>query len=223
MQLLYEAGCEQSPMQKLQICLLMSSKTDLDFENGIMPREDWLVEAQRIIENENIPHLLAENSLPLQEAVRWRILYACCIVRVISLFFGSQRPTVLSGLPFEIPVISQKDLEDDARAPWHLPISEKYQLAEIFLAKLELFRHISLICNAILQHSAQKQSLAKTGAAIRPRHSITGELEVCESDVCSWKTDYAHLLDRQPKASPRPTPDELPVLVHKAFLQLTFE
>lgn len=201
----------------------MSTKTNSDFENGMMPREDWLVEAQCIIKNENIPHLLAENSLPRREATRWRILYACCIVRVISLFFGSQRPTVLSGLPFEVPAISQKDLEDDSRAPWHLPISEKYQLAEIFLAKLELFRHISLICNAILQHSVQKQSPLKTSASIRPGHSITGELEICESDICGWKTDYAHLLDRQSKASPRPTPEELPVLVHKAFLQLTYE
>ncbi|KAL5359675.1 hypothetical protein BJX96DRAFT_174567 [Aspergillus floccosus] len=220
---LYDLGCEQSPMQKVQICLLMSTTTSPILENGMMPRENWILEAQKILKDANIPLLLSQNSQPPHQMARWRVLYSCCILRVIAFLLGSQRAIVASGLPFEIPSVTLSDMDDEIRAPWHLELDVKRKLADLFLAKLELFRHFSLICNVILHHTEVQESPTQGGHSRKPGRSIIGELEECEAAVSNWRAEYAHLLQDQQATSHPPTAEELPWLTHKAFLHLTYE
>jgi hypothetical protein len=201
----------------------MSTSTCPDFQNGMIQRENWIIEAQRILKEVNVPMLLSQSSLPLRQIARWRILSACCILRVIAFLLGSQRVIIASGLPLEIPTVTLSDMDDEIRAPWHLDLGVKRKLAELFLAKLELFRPFSLICNVILQHTEVQQSPAESGRSRRLGRSIIGELEECEAAVSNWRAEYAQIMQDQQAASHTPTAEELPWLTHKAFLQLTYE
>ncbi|PGH20097.1 hypothetical protein AJ80_03665 [Polytolypa hystricis UAMH7299] len=221
--ILYEAGCETGSMQKVQICLLLSTSTRPTFENGVIPREHWLLEAQHILNVANVPYLLSQTSLPPRQLSRWKLLYSCCIQRVLAFLLGSQRVNVASSIALEIPSISLRDLYEELKVPWYLSVEAKRKLASLFLAKIDLFRHITLICNIIIRHSGQHVTSMVSSLPRPYKRSIMGELEECEGAVSDWRVQYDYYFQDVSDNSNPPDRSELPWITQRSFLKLTYE
>lgn len=210
-------------MRKAQICLLLSASTRTTFEDGIMPSEYWILEAQDILKDADISQKLAQNSLPPRQHSRWKLIYACCILRILATFVFFQRTEVASGFPLEIPAIDIGDFDEELRASWYLSITLKHKLMGLFLAKAELFRHVSVICNIAMHYSTEPESPTQLSALPRCKRSIIGELDGCESAISDWRVKYDNFFQQQPEDSQDMSDTELFWFSYKEFMKLTYE
>ncbi|KAL4804325.1 hypothetical protein BDV18DRAFT_142954 [Aspergillus unguis] len=220
--ILYEAGCESDSLAKVQICLLLAATTYPNFDNGEIPAENWMKEAQLIFKEANVPDILSRNFPPSRKKSRWRVLYSCCSMRILCCILGSRRPTVLPDVPLEAPCVSPADLQDDLRVSWHLSVEVKQKLLAILLARMDLFRHIITICN-IIAHRSQRLPSAASYPKRSPTYSIIGELEECESSISEWRTQYYHLFHDGSESPQLHGGSDLSLLTHRLHLELSYE
>ena len=222
-QALYEAGCERDLSNQIRICLLLSQRRK--YPGGMFDNERWTIRAQHLLQQAEKPPLVSQTTPRCRKSSRWRLLSCCCLIRAQRVIIGTHRNASIATVPLEIPSITEADLEEDLDFPWYLDVATKRELAQVFMAFVDLSRVMHPLCHVVLRNEPKTESGPKGLSRTIPfRGSVLGPLEEVESSLVEWRAYYSELFltswdnTRSPGAA---TPSCLTVAY--AYINLTYE
>jgi hypothetical protein len=159
------------------------------FEN-----EQWTVRAQYLLQQAEKPPLVSHTPPQRGNSSRWKLLSCCCLIRAQRVIIGTHRNASIATVPLEVPSLTEADLEEDLEFPWFLDVATKRELAQVFLASIDLHRVMYPLCQVVLRNELKTESGQKGLSRTIPfRGSVLGPLEEVESSLVEWRARYNEL------------------------------
>ncbi|KAJ9646672.1 hypothetical protein H2204_000364 [Knufia peltigerae] len=213
---LYDAGCETRSMDRLRICLLLSTYRSCTTINN--EASSWLVEAQKILLKVDIRPLMTQSRLNADEK-QWKLLYGCYILRTCTLITGSRCGGSSLDLPTMGPRLRLEDLLD-LECTWLLDSATKRKVADLFLAIQSLSLIAMPFSQLLKRHSADV--LLSTFEMHESEKSLITELQDLESLLAEWLSEHKSVLLEHPWPA-APTRKDICLFAVQSSVKLSYE
>ncbi|KAK5461983.1 hypothetical protein LTR20_005932 [Exophiala xenobiotica] len=218
--LLLKLGCEDDPLRRVQICLLLS--TYRSYENRYYENERYVTTAyDLLVEND----AFQQSSTPSNpDQLAWKRACMCFLSRAVCLLIAlkkTSRPEMFdSSLPF-CPKISVDDFQEDCSFSWYLSKETKQRTYRLFVAIFQLQMRTAelgklLVYRTALYTPSQTHSQTVPSA---PEHL---SVENVELKIDEWRQNNRQLLDSEPPDSSSSTDFKAFKIAH-AYTMLSYE
>ncbi|EXJ76135.1 uncharacterized protein A1O5_00643 [Cladophialophora psammophila CBS 110553] len=218
--LLLKLGCEDDPLRRVQICLLLS--TYRSYENRYYENERYVTTAyDLLVEND----AFQQSSTPSNpDQLAWKRACICFLSRAICLLIAlkkTSRPEMFdSSLPF-CPKISVDDFQEDCSFSWYLSKETKQQTYRLFVAIFQLQMRAAELGKLLVYRTAL-YTPNQTHSQPAPSTPEYLSVENVELKIDEWRQDNRQLLDYEPPDSSSSTDFKAFKIAH-AYTMLSYE
>ncbi|KAF2098454.1 hypothetical protein NA57DRAFT_56123 [Rhizodiscina lignyota] len=147
--ILYESDCETDDFSRLQICVLLSFQRS--YLNSFYDNERWILEGFRRFKAANGMLKVKASDPSVPDSTHWKRVYSCWLMRAIGMVLGLKATSEPEIISVPIDSITLPELESDLSFSWFLEADTKRDLAQYFIARVELTRHMVSICRLLLE------------------------------------------------------------------------
>ncbi|KAJ9504281.1 hypothetical protein H2202_000337 [Exophiala xenobiotica] len=218
--LLLKLGCEDDPLRRVQICLLLS--TYRSYENRYYENERYVTTAYDLLVENDAFQQSSTPSNPDQPA--WKRACMCFLSRAVCLLIAlkkTSRPEMFdSSLPF-CPKISVDDFQADCSFSWYLSKETKQRTYRLFVAIFQLQMRTAELGKLLVYRTAlytPNQTHSQTVPSA-PEHL---SVENVELKIDEWRQNNRQLLDSEPPDSSSSTDFKAFKIAH-AYTMLSYE
>ncbi|KEF54508.1 uncharacterized protein A1O9_09675 [Exophiala aquamarina CBS 119918] len=201
--LLLKLGCEDDPLRRVQVCLLLS--TYRSYENRYYENERYVTTAYDLLVENNA---FQQSSSPLNpDQLAWKR--------------KTSRPEMFDSSHPSCPKISVEDFQEDCSFSWYLSKETKQQTYRLFVAIFQLQMRTTELGKLLVYRTAlyaPNQTHSQT-APSTPEHL---SVENVELKIDEWRQDNRQLLDYEPPYSSSSTDFKAFKIAH-AYTMLSYE